>query len=60
MKAIPVLIGVLAIGGCGGVQERGNRLARELPAAFPEQISAVSFENAPPLAAPTLVIQTRP
>jgi len=36
---------MVVVSGCGGdVQERGARLTAELPASFPDQISAVSFE----------------
>lgn len=62
MKVAFLSLAILAIAGCGAVsvQERGDRLARELPATFPDQIVEVSFENAPQIPTPTLFIGMSP
>ena len=52
------MLPILVIAGCGSVQERGDRLARELPVRFPDQISVVTFENVPHVETPTLFIGT--
>ena len=44
MRLSLTLLMVLVVSACGDDQERGDRLVAELQAAFPDQISAVSFE----------------
>jgi len=52
---------VAVIVGCSSnVQTVGERLARELPSLYPKQVTAVAFENAPPLDPPTLFVDLAP
>lgn len=62
MRLAFILLTVVAIAGCNSsdVQARGDRLATDLQEAFPDKISAISFENAPPLDPPTLFIDVDP
>jgi hypothetical protein len=45
---------------CTNPQAAGDRLVQELPRAYPEQISAVSFENNPLMDPATLFIDVAP
>jgi hypothetical protein len=48
------------LAGCSNAQEVGDRLAQELPQAYPGQIRAIAFENNPPIDPPTLFIDLAP
>ena len=59
VMALAVACATLACQGNHDVddhQAAGERLARELPSLYPAQITAISFENSPPLDPPALFI----
>ena len=45
---------------CSNPQAAGDRLLRELPSAYPSQITGIGFENNPPMDPPTLFIDLAP
>jgi hypothetical protein len=63
-RIVAGLFGSLALGmtlaGCTDPQGPGDRLSRELPQVYPSQITAIQFENSPPLDPPTLFIDLVP
>ena len=46
----------MAIVGCSDSQAAGDKLVQDLSQVYPDQITAIEFENQPPLDPPTLFI----
>jgi hypothetical protein len=57
-----LLLALVALAGCraGPTDSAMEALTRELDEAFPNEIAAISFENAPPLDPPTIFVDTKP
>lgn len=65
VSRVMALATCLLLAGCAGgtaesIDKAGERLVRELPHLYPDQITAISFENHPPLDPPTLFIDLAP
>jgi hypothetical protein len=56
MRAAIAVTLLAALGGCTDRQAVGDELVRALASSYPGQITAISFENHPPLDPPTLFI----
>jgi hypothetical protein len=54
------MVATLSVTACSNPQAAGDRLVRELPELYPQQVVAVAFENTPPLDPPTLFIDLSP
>lgn len=61
MKTV-LLVSIVALAGCRAAptDAQMTALTQDLRQAFPSQIVAISFENAPPLDPPTIFIDTSP
>jgi hypothetical protein len=57
-----LFVSLLALAGCmaGPTDPSMSALTAQLREAFPNQIAAISFENAPPLDPPTIFVDMAP
>jgi hypothetical protein len=54
---VGAIVLMLVLGGCRGVADEDlSRLVADIEGAFPNEIAAIDFENAPPLDPPTIFI----
>ena len=60
MRAQWLLAVALVVASCQDHQAAGDQLANELPGLYPEQITAIAFENNPPMDPPTLFVDLAP